>query len=201
MRNGKKSRARLREEKTPLDMLKKKYFAPDEDMKAAAAEPEEIPETQEETEADPLQQELDAARAQAEEYLNMAQRVQADFDNFRRRNASVRADAYEDGAKDMIKLILPVIDNLERALESESTDEKLLEGVKMTYKQMMDVLEKKGVTVIDRKGEAFDPNLENAVMRAPKEMGEPGTVSQVFQKGYKMGDSVLRFAMVQVVEE
>lgn len=201
MRNGKKSRARFREEKTPLDMLKKKYFAPDEDMKAAAAEPEEIPETQEETEADPLQQELDAARAQAEEYLNMAQRVQADFDNFRRRNASVRADAYEDGAKDMIKLILPVIDNLERALESESTDEKLLEGVKMTYKQMMDVLEKKGVTVIDRKGEAFDPNLENAVMRAPKEMGEPGTVSQVFQKGYKMGDSVLRFAMVQVVEE
>lgn len=201
MRNGKKSRARLREEKTPLDMLKKKYFAPDEDMKAAAAEPEEIPETQEETEADPLQQELDAARAQAEEYLNMAQRVQADFDNFRRRNASVRADAYEDGAKDMIKLILPVIDNLERALESESTDEKLLEGVKMTYKQMMDVLEKKGVTVIDRQGEAFDPNLENAVMRAPKEMGEPGTVSQVFQKGYKMGDSVLRFAMVQVVEE
>ena len=71
----------------------------------------------------------------------------------------------------------------------------------MTYKMMMDVLEKRGVTVIDRKGEAFDPNLENAVMRAPREMGEPGTVSQVFQKGYKLGDSVLRFAMVQVVEE
>ena len=66
---------------------------------------------------------------------------------------------------------------------------------------MMDVQEKRVDTVIDRKGEAFDPNLENAVMRAPKEMGEPGTVSQVFQKGYKLGDSVLRFAMVQVVEE
>lgn len=196
MRKGKKA-TRLREEKTPLDMLKKKMLSPDEDGQGETAA-----EAAEETaELDPMQQELEKAQAQAEEYLNLAQRVQADFDNFRRRNASVRADAYEDGAKDMIKLVLPVIDNLERALESESTDEKLHEGVQMTYKLMMDVLEKRGVTVIDRKGEAFDPNLENAVMRAPKEMGEPGTVSQVFQKGYKLGDSVLRFAMVQVVEE
>lgn len=196
MRKGKKA-TRLREEKTPLDMLKKKMLSPDEDGQGETAA-----EAAEETaELDPMQQELEKAQAQAEEYLNLAQRVQADFDNFRRRNASVRADAYEDGAKDMIKLVLPVIDNLERALESESTDEKLHEGVQMTYKLMMDVLEKRGVTVIDRKGEAFDPNLENAVMRAPREMGEPGTVSQVFQKGYKLGDSVLRFAMVQVVEE
>ena len=196
MRKGKKA-TRLREEKTPLDMLKKKMLSPDEDGQGETAA-----EAAEETaELDPMQQELEKAQAQAEEYLNLAQRVQADFDNFRRRNASVRADAYEDGAKDMIKLVLPVIDNLERALESESTDEKLHEGVQMTYKLMMDVLEKRGVTVIDRKGEAFDPNLENAEMRAPKEMGEPGTVSQVFQKGYKLGDSVLRFAMVQVVEE
>ena len=196
MRKGKKA-TRLREEKTPLDMLKKKMLRPDEDGQGETAA-----EAAEETaELDPMQQELEKAQAQAEEYLNLAQRVQADFDNFRRRNASVRADAYEDGAKDMIKLVLPVIDNLERALESESTDEKLHEGVQMTYKMMMDVLEKRGVTVIDRKGEAFDPNLENAVMRAPREMGEPDTVSQVFQKGYKLGDSVLRFAMVQVVEE
>ena len=196
MRKGKKA-TRLREEKTPLDMLKKKMLSPDEDGQGETAA-----EAAEETaELDPMQQELEKAQAQAEEYLNLAQRVQADFDNYRRRNASVRADAYDDGAKDMIKLVQPVIDNLERALESESTDEKLHEGVQMTYKLMMDVLEKRGVTVIDRKGEAFDPNLENAVMRAPKEMGEPGTVSQVFQKGYKLGDSVLRFAMVQVVEE
>ena len=196
MRKGKKA-TRLREEKTPLDMLKKKMLRPDEDGQGETAA-----EAAEETaELDPMQQELEKAQAQAEEYLNLAQRVQADFDNFRRRNASVRADAYEDGAKDMIKLVLPVIDNLERALESESTDEKLHEGVQMTYKLMMDVLEKRGVTVIDRKGEAFDPNLENAVMRAPKEMGEPGTVSQVFQKGYKLGDSGRRFARVQVVEE
>ena len=195
MRKGKKP-SRSREEKSPLDMLKRKYLKPDEDGQTQPAETVE-----EAVETNPLEAELDAAKAQAEEYLNLAQRVQADFDNFRRRNASVRADAYEDGAKDTLKLILPVIDNLERALETQSTDENLHSGVQLTYKMLMDTLEKQGVTVIDRKGEPFDPNLENAVMRAPKEMGEPGTVSQVFQKGYKKGDSVLRFAMVQVVEE
>lgn len=201
MRKGKKP-ARQREEKSPLDMLKKKYFSPDKDGQAEAVTEETVLETAEETvEPDPVQQELEAARAQADEYLNMAQRVQADFDNYRRRNASVRADAYEDGARDAIKLVLPVIDNLERAVEAPSQDEQLLAGVQLTLKMMLDVLEKQGVTVIDRKGEPFDPNLENAVMRAPREMGEPGTVSQVFQKGYKKGDHVLRFAMVQVVEE
>ena len=198
MRKAKKA-SRLREEKSPLDMLKKKYMKPDEDGQAQT--PAEESAAEETAEINPLEAELTAAKTQAEEYLNLAQRVQADFDNFRRRNASVRADAYEDGAKDMIKLVLPVIDNLERALETPSTDESLHSGVQMTYKMMMDALEKQGVTVIDRKGEPFDPNLENAVMRAPKEMGEPGTVSQVFQKGYKKGDSVIRFAMVQVIEE
>lgn len=200
MRKGKKP-TRQREEKSPLDMLKKKYFSPDKDDQAETAE-ETVNETAAEAvEMDPVQQELEAARAQADEYLNMAQRVQADFDNYRRRNASVRADAYEDGARDAIKLVLPVIDNLERAVEAPSQDEQLLAGVQLTLKMMLDVLEKQGVTVIDRKGEPFDPNLENAVMRAPKEMGEPGTVSQVFQKGYRKGDHVLRFAMVQVVED
>ena len=199
MRKGKKP-SRSREEKSPLDMLKKKYLKPDEDGQAQAPA-QEAGSEEEVTEVNPLEAELAAANAQAEEYLNLAQRVQADFDNFRRRNASVRADAYEDGARDAIKLVLPVIDNLERALETPSTDENLHSGVQLTYKMLMETLEKQGVTVIDRKGEPFDPNLENAVMRAPREMGEPGTVSQVFQKGYKKGDSVLRFAMVQVVEE
>lgn len=199
MRKGKKP-SRSREEKSPLDMLKKKYLKPDEDGQAQVPA-QEAGSEEEVTEVNPLEAELAAANAQAEEYLNLAQRVQADFDNFRRRNASVRADAYEDGARDAIKLVLPVIDNLERALETPSTDENLHSGVQLTYKMLMETLEKQGVTVIDRKGEPFDPNLENAVMRAPREMGEPGTVSQVFQKGYKKGDSVLRFAMVQVVEE
>ena len=94
-----------------------------------------------------------------------------------------------------------MVDNLERAIQQESSDENLLTGVKLVYKQLMDALEKRGVTVIDRAGEKFDPNLENAVMQGTADDGEPGTVCQVLQKGYRMGDFVLRHAMVKVVAE
>ncbi len=144
---------------------------------------------------------LEKAEKERDEYLDMAQRVQADFDNYRRRNASLRAESFEDGAREAIKLMLPVVDNLERALEAPSEDEKLKEGVAMTLKQMLGILEKRGVTVIDRKGEKFDPRLENAVMQVDASQGEPGTVAAVLQKGYRMGDFVLRHAMVQVVAE
>ena len=144
---------------------------------------------------------LKEAQAKADEYLNLAQRVQADFENFRRRTKATRAEAFEDGAREFIKQLLPVVDNLERAIAQESSDEQLLTGVKLVYKQLMETLEKRGVTVIDRPGEKFDPNLENAVMQGTAEEGEPGTVCAVLQKGYKMGDFVLRHAMVKVVEE
>ena len=151
------------------------------------------------TEIDDLQKQLEAAKKQSDEYLNMAQRVQADFENFRRRNNAVRADAYEDGARAFIKTILPVMDNLERALAAESADAALHEGVSMVHRQLSEALEKRGVTVIDRAGEKFDPRLENAVMQADASEGEPGTVCLVLQKGYQLGDVVLRHAMVKVV--
>lgn len=144
---------------------------------------------------------LEASRQKAEEYLNLAQRVQADFDNFRRRNQSVRADAFEDGARELVKTLLPVVDNLERALAAESADDKLKAGVAMVYKQLMDVLQKRGVEVIDRAGEVFDPNLETAVLQGTEDDGEKGTVCQVLQKGYRMGGVILRSAMVKVVPE
>lgn len=144
---------------------------------------------------------LEASRQKAEEYLNLAQRVQADFDNFRRRNQSVRADAFEDGARELVKTLLPVVDNLERALAAESTDDTLKAGVAMVHKQLMDVLQKRGVEVIDRQGEVFDPNLETAVLQGTEDDGEKGTVCQVLQKGYRMGGVILRSAMVKVVPE
>ena len=144
---------------------------------------------------------LEASRQKAEEYLNLAQRVQADFDNYRKRNQSVRADAYEEGGRDVITALLPVIDNLERAVNIETADERLHTGVDMVLKQLGEILEKRGVTVIDRPGEPFDPNLENAVMQGTPEDGEKGTVCQVLQKGYKLGNYVLRTAMVKVVPE
>ena len=146
-----------------------------------------------------LEEALRRAEAQRDEYLNMAQRVQADFDNFRRRNASVRSEAFDDGAAAFIKTILPVCDNFERALEQESADEALLSGVHLVHKQLMEALEKRGVTVIDRKGEIFDPKLEDAVVQGTPDEGESGTVAQVLMKGYRMGDTVLRHAMVKVI--
>ena len=147
--------------------------------------------------------ELAAAVAKQEEYLNMAQRVQADFENFRRRNQNVRKEAFDEGARAFATTLLPVIDNMERAIAAaqNTTDESLKSGIEMVYRQLCEAFEKRGITTIDRKGEKFDPNLENAVMQGAPEDGEPGTVCEVFQKGYQMEGMVLRHAMVKVVPE
>ena len=165
----------------------------------------EAQETEQAQEAAPAvtAEELAAAVARQEEYLNMAQRVQADFDNFRRRNQNVRKEAFDEGARAFATTLLPVIDNLERAIAAaqNSSDESLRNGVEMVYRQLCEAFEKRGITAIDRKGEKFDPNLENAVMQGTPEDGEPGTVCEVFQKGYQMEGMVLRHAMVKVVPE
>ena len=193
-------------------MSKEKKAAPEAERETKAPDPAEdgAQDAQEcvsedgaavQTEIDDLQKQLEAAKKQSDEYLNMAQRVQADFENFRRRNNAVRADAYEDGARAFIKTILPVMDNLARALAAESADAALHEGVSMVHRQLSEALEKRGVTVIDCAGEKFDPRLEDAVMQADASEGEPGTVCLVLQKGYQLGDVVLRHAMVKVVAE
>ena len=158
---------------------------------------EAAPETDEKEEA------LKEALAKQEEYLTLAQRIQADFENFRRRNRNVRAEAFDEGAAAFATTLLPVIDNLERAIAAaqNTTDESLKVGVEMVYRQLCDCFTKRGITVIDRKGEPFDPKLENAVMQGTEEDGEPGTVCEVFQKGYMLGESVLRHAMVKVVPQ
>ena len=170
----------------------------------AAIRPEESAEAENAPqEENPLQAKLEEAEAKTAEYLAMAQRVQADFENFRKRNESVRADAYADGRKDVAAMMLPVLDNLERAVEAAaaSPDEAMKSGMELVLKQMQDAYGKLDVTPINRLGEKFDPNLENAILQGAPEEGEPGTVCQVFQKGYKIGDRVLRHAMVKVVPE
>ncbi len=169
---------------------------------AAEAAVEEQP-VQEEPVQEAAADELAAAIAKQEEYLNMAQRVQADFDNFRRRNQNVRKEAYDDGTRSFATTLLPVIDNLERAIAAaaNSSDESLKSGVEMVHRQLCECFEKRGITAIDRLGQPFDPNLENAVMQGTADEGEPGTVCAVFQKGYQMEGVVLRHAMVKVVAE
>lgn len=163
-------------------------------------------EQQEETESSSVPSQdaaLAKAQALAEEYLTLAQRVQADFDNFRKRNERIRADAYQEGKREVAAAMLPVLDNLERALQAsaEGTGQDIRTGVEMILRQMQDIMTGLGISVINRLGEKFDPNLEDAVMQGSSEEGEPGTVCQVLQKGYIMGTQVLRHAMVKVVAE
>jgi len=194
MKGANMSRKKNELNETPEEM---KAEIPAEEEKTA--EPEEAAEEVQ----DPAKQALDEANAKAAEYLALAQRVQADFENFRRRNESVRADAYADGRKDVAAMMLPVLDNLERAVDAAagSADEALKNGVEMVLKQMTDAYAKMEVKPINRLGEKFDPNLENAILQGTEDEGEPGTVCQVLQKGYMIGDKVLRHAMVKVVPE
>ena len=186
---------------------KEKQIPDEELMTEVPEEPSENEtETAEETsgqDGDALKKELEEANAKTAEYLAMAQRVQADFENYRKRNETVRADAFADGRREVAAAMLPVLDNLERAVgaAADSVDEALKNGMELVLKQMTDIYQKMDVTPIDRKGERFDPNLENAVLQGTAEEGEPGTVCQVLQKGYRMGDRVLRHAMVKVVAE
>ena len=191
---------KTKQDKATHERDPQKEAAPAREQAAAEEAIQEVPEAIEAPEKN-VEELLAQAERQRDEYLDMAQRVQAEFDNFRRRNQYVRQEAYEDGARAFIKTILPVVDNLERASSVESTDSALKEGVQKVLKQLLDVLEKRGVSVIDRKGERFDPNLEDAVVQGDPSEGEPGTVCEVLQKGYKLGDFVLRHAMVKVIAE
>ena len=176
--------------------------------KAEQAQQPEQPETRQaqpeggETEVDvkALQAELEKAKAQSDEYLDLAQRKQAEFANYRRRTEGIRAEAFDDGRREAIGQLLPIVDNLERALAAAGEEENALKsGVEMVLRQTRDALTKIGVEEIDPQGQPFDAELMNAVMQGTAEEGEPGTVCMVLQKGYKLGERVIRHAMVKVV--
>jgi len=162
---------------------------------AEAAEQEAV-----EIDVEALQQELEKTKAQCDEYLDLAQRKQAEFANYRRRTEGVRQEAFDDGRRDAIDKLLPVIDNLERALAAAGEGEDGLKaGVEMVLRQTKETFAKMGVEEIDPLGQPFDAELHNAVMQGSEDEGEPGTVCLVLQKGYKLGNRVIRHAMVKVV--
>ena len=175
--------------------------------KADQVQQPEQPETQQaqpeggETEVDvkALQAELEKAKAQSDEYLDLAQRKQAEFANYRRRTEGIRAEAFDDGRREAISQLLPIVDNLERALAAAGEEDALKSGVEMVLRQTRDALTKMGVEEIDPQGQPFDAELMNAVMQGTAEEGEPGPVCMVLQKGYKLGERVIRHAMVKVV--
>ena len=159
---------------------------------------EPVEETHQATEAE-WREALETAVKQRDEYLDSLRRSQADFQNFKRRNQNARADGYQDGLCDTITAMLPVIDNLERALDAAQEGDPLAEGVKMTLKMMLDALSRFGFEEVPAEGEEFDPEKHNAVMRETGD--EPGKVLEVFQKGYKVKDKIIRYAMVKVATD
>lgn len=125
-------------------------------------------------------------------------RVAAEYDNFRKRSVNDRLNAVADAQAKVITEILSVIDNFERAMDAECSDENFKKGVEMIFRQYMGILDKLGVTEIKALGEPFDPNIHHAVNQVEDENFGENTVCQVFQKGYKLGDKVIRCAMVVV---
>jgi len=125
-------------------------------------------------------------------------RLAAEFDNFRKRTIKEKEASYGNGKADAVAKMLPVYDNLERALNQPTEDAAYKKGVELTMTELVKILNGLGVEIFGEKGDAFDPNLHNAVMHIDDEALEENTISQVFQKGFKIGDKVVRFAMVQV---
>ena len=125
-------------------------------------------------------------------------RVAAEFDNFRKRTIKEKEASYGNGKADAVAKMLPIYDNLERALQQETTDAAFKKGVEMTMNELLKIFGNLGVEVFGAPGDAFDPNLHNAVMHIDDENLGENVIAQVFQKGFKIGEKVVRFAMVQV---
>ena len=175
-----------------------------------AGEPEDVqaPETVREDptdQAEALQaqlaakdQELEALRAQLAADQDKFLRLCAEYDNFRKRTQKEKESIYADAKADTVKALLSVYDNLERALKQDTADEAYKKGVEMTMAGLKKAFEGLGVTEIDAVGQSFDPNVHNAVMHMEDDSLGENTVAEVFQAGFKLGDKVIRFAMVKV---
>ena len=139
-------------------------------------------------------------KSRSEELSNLVVRMQADFDNYRKRNNEQMKHNKEDGIVDVVEKLLPVLDNMKRAILMIQ-DEKVAEGVKMIYRQIVEVMGAFGITEIPALGEQFDPNLHNAVQQVKvKDSSKVNMVVEVLQKDYRMGDRVIRHSVVTVAK-
>ncbi len=144
-----------------------------------------------------LEKALEAKDAELAEQNDKYMRMMAEYDNFRKRSAKEKEGTYADAYADALTSILPIIDNLERAV-GVSEAEAVLKGLEMTLKGADEALQKMGVEAFGAEGDAFDPNIHNAVMMVDDENHKEGEIVSVFQKGYKKGDKIIRYAMVTV---
>ena len=160
---------------------------------------EETLETVEENKEPTMEEKLEEAQKQAKDNLDKYIRQLAEFENFRKRSNSEKTAMYSNGVRDTVEKLLPVIDNFERAVEAaDDKEDPMYKGVEMILKQFMEILENLGVKEIPSKGEPFDPNVHSAVMHIDDESCDENVVVEVFQKGYTLGDKVIRPSMVKV---
>ncbi len=180
-----------------------------EQTPAAEPETETVPEAEEEKKAGKAEKKEKKGKKKDEERIAALEgefaalndrflRVCAEYDNYRRRSQKEKSELYGEVKADTVQKFLPVYDNLERALRQGTEDEAYRRGVELIMSQFESTLEKLGVTAVDCLGEKFDPALHNAVMHVDDEEKGDNEIVEVFQKGFRMGDKVIRFAMVKV---
>ena len=144
-----------------------------------------------------LEAEIEAKKAEIAELNDKYMRMAAEYDNFRKRSAKEKEGIYADAYSDALSSILPIIDNLERAV-GMTDGEGVAKGIEMTLKGAADALARMGVEAFGAEGDQFDPNMHNAMMMVDDENHKEGEIVTVFQKGYKKGDKIIRYAMVTV---
>lgn len=142
--------------------------------------------------------ELVKTAAQRDEYLALAQRTQADFENYRKRVARDAAQAQDRGVAKLAKELLPALDNLDRAIEAAEAEDPLLAGVRLVRAEIAASLARVGIEAFAPLGEPFDPNQQEAMAQQPVEGAVSGTVAEVYQDGYRMGETIIRPARVLV---
>ena len=152
--------------------------------------------TVEVTEEELLSAKVEALEAELKDKDDRYLRMAAEYDNYRRRSRDEKAATYDAALADTVSSLLPILDNLERAAMYEDGD-KIKEGLRMIEKSVADALASIGVSAYGAPGETFDPNVHNAVMHIEDETLGEGEIVEVFQKGYKKGDKIIRFAMVK----
>ena len=145
-----------------------------------------------------LQHDLDAAKQELDAAKDRFLRLAAEYDNFRKRTTKERETLYGDASAAAVANFLPVLDNLERAANDACADEAYKKGIELILKQLLEILGKMNVGEIEALGKAFDPNLHNAVMHIEDDTLGESVVAEVLQKGYIMGERVLRHAIVKV---
>ena len=179
---------------------KNKETAPKEEQPIEETPVEEAPEAmvEEVSETDALRAELESAQNDLAAEKDKNLRLRAEYDNFRKRSARERDNIYADVKADTLKKLLPIFDNLERALRQETADEAYKKGVEMTMRELVKILEAMDIKPFGMTGEPFDPQRYNAVMHVEEEGLGKNVIAEVFQKGFLVGEKVIRFAMVKV---